>query len=104
MSQPKHVVYKSKKALKAVMAMPPGKDAVIPAGSVLVWEQGDTAGELVSVLWLPQRVHIKQADLFTHCERISGDADTFIEQWGDSRRRTGKSSLTRPHLYRPDCP
>ena len=74
MNNPKgHVVYKAKKPLKAVTAMPPGKETTIPAGSVLVWEHGDTAGELVGVSWLRQRVHLKQADLFVHCEWITGD-------------------------------
>lgn len=79
MNHPKrHVVYKAKKPLKAVTAMPPGKETTIPAGSVLVWEHGDTAGELVSVSWLRQRVHLKQADLLMHCERITGDPDTLV--------------------------
>jgi hypothetical protein len=78
----KHVVYKAKKPLKALAAMPPGKETIIPAGSVLVWEHGDIAGELVSVSWLRQRVHLKQADLFMHCERITGDPNSLVEQWG----------------------
>ena len=68
----KRVVYKAKKPLKAVTEKPI-KDTVIPAGSVLVWNHGDVAGELASVLWLRQRVHVKQADLFSHCERVTGD-------------------------------
>jgi hypothetical protein len=74
----KHVVYKAKKPLKAVAAMPSGKETIIPAGSVLVWEHGDTAGELASVSWLRQRIHLKQADLFMHCERITDDPDTLV--------------------------
>ena len=74
----KYVVYKAKKPLKALTAVAPIKAAVIPAGSVLVWEHGDTAGELVGVSWLRQRVHLKQADLSTHCERVTGDPDTLV--------------------------
>jgi hypothetical protein len=75
----KPVVYKAKKALKAVTALPPGKDAVIPAGSVLVWEHGDTTGELAVVSWLRQRIHLNQADLYMYCERITGDdPDTLV--------------------------
>jgi len=69
----RHIVYKAKKPLTAVTAMPPAKETTIPAGSVLVWEHGDTAGELVGVSWLRHRVHLKQVDLFVHCERITGD-------------------------------
>ena len=79
MNHPKrHVVYKAKKPLKALATMPPGKETIIPAGSVLVCEHGGIAGELASVSWLRQRVHVKQADLFTHCERISDDPDSLV--------------------------
>ena len=74
----KHVVYKANRALKAVTAMPPSNETKIPAGSVLVWKHGDTAGELVGVSWLRQRVHLKQADLFMHCERITSDLDALV--------------------------
>lgn len=74
----RHVVYKAKKPLKALAVMPPGKEIAIPAGSVLVWEQSDTAGELVSVSWLRQPVHLKHTDLFVHCERVTDDPDTLV--------------------------
>jgi len=77
-SYPKHVVYKAKKPLKAVAAMPPGKPAMIPAGSVLVWQHGETAGQLACVSWLRQRMHVNQADLFMHCERITDDPETLV--------------------------
>jgi hypothetical protein len=78
-SRPKHVVYKAKKPLSAVTTVPPIKHMIVPAGSVLVWEHGDVAGESAGVSWLRQRIHIKQADLFMHCERVTrDDADSFV--------------------------
>ena len=78
MSHSKDVVYKAKKALNA-HTQQPRKPITIPAGSVLVWEHGDTAGELAGVSWLRQRVHVKQAGLFMHCERVTGDdADILV--------------------------
>jgi hypothetical protein len=71
----KHVVYKAKKPIKAVTE-PPIKETTIPAGSILVWRHGDSTGEMAHVSWLRQRVHVKQADLFGHCERIT-EPDTL---------------------------
>jgi len=68
----RHVVYKAKKPIKALVETQ-RKELVIPAGSVLVWEHGDLAGEIANVSWLRQRVHVRQADLFVHCERVTGD-------------------------------
>jgi hypothetical protein len=73
----KHIVYKANRPLKAFTA-PPSNETTIPAGSVLVWEHGETAGDLVGVSWRRQRVHLKQADLFMHCERITSDLDTLV--------------------------
>jgi hypothetical protein len=68
----RRVVYKAKRPIKAI-AEPSGKETTIPAGSVLVWDHNDSNGEIAHVSWLRQPVHISQADLFVHCERVTGD-------------------------------
>jgi hypothetical protein len=70
----RHVVYKAKKPIKALTETL-GEETTIPAGSVLVYEHGHSAGEMAHVSWLQRRVHVKQADLFAHCERVTGDPD-----------------------------
>jgi hypothetical protein len=71
----KQIVYKAMRPLKAVTGMP-NKHTVIPAGAVLVWKEGDLARDFAGVSWQHQLVHVKEEDLFSHCEQITDDPGT----------------------------
>jgi hypothetical protein len=49
----------------------PSTDTLIPAGSTIEWQRGKYAGAVASVLWLGQRVLVKEGDLFKNCEQLA---------------------------------
>ena len=63
-------VYRTKKPLKAITKKP-RSEMLMPAGSVFVWRHGNGGSGMVSVSWLNRSVHLKETDLFEHCERVA---------------------------------
>ena len=66
----KRTVYRTKKPLKAITKKPRA-EILLPAGSVFVWKHGESEGGMASVSWLNRHVHIRETDLFGHCERVA---------------------------------